>query len=145
MSRATKTFFCRLYSQFMGCLVRSPKSYLLLWFGSWLWKWKNRFRTLRVGLAAGLQSRSRGCTPGWSRYLGFQVPYGPSNKNMPPPWSKENFYLFIHVPLRITANSIHRYFTSVHHILSSSYRHLMSTSAPPQRSCLVVVSACDSL
>ena len=69
-----RIFLCLSY-QFMGYWVRRPKLYSLLWFKSWMRKLKNPFRTLKVGLTDGSQSRSGGYAPGCSAELRFQVPY----------------------------------------------------------------------
>ena len=58
----------------MGCWLRITKLYLPLWVDSRPRKGKNPFCTLKVGLTAGLQSRSWGSTIGCSVEIGYHTP-----------------------------------------------------------------------
>ena len=60
-----------------------------------------------------------------------------------PPISKGRIFLIHTYLLRITTNYVHKDLIAVHHGLSLSSIHLMSTSALPHKRYLVIVSARD--
>ena len=66
--------FLNFSSQLVGWSVKRSKSYSPLWVELWPKKWKNPLCTLKSGLTVVLQSRLRGCNPGFSTDLGSQVP-----------------------------------------------------------------------